>query len=749
MSDADTYDSAAAISAARKYTLAIIALAALAVQIGWMERERLDRMTLFAYFDKTLTVYELLSKESPEAISSNFEISLTTLGPDAAPIAILGAGEDNPLALLRRVMVDATFSEVAFPGRTDELMTLTDPAGSCTARVFRGDGQGRFLANEYSSLNRHQRFSQTRWIDAAQSYPVLFGRNCVFQLESNEPVLLYLHSDGSNWGVVLPRGLVRLGDFPGAHQARQTREDFLFFNGEELSATELSLFDGIESPIAQSFRVETVSAFILESATRIGGKAYAPGQWREALGELVKSQAAAPTVLGITLPPQLAVLFMPLALLLLSVTVLHRVRRIRSAEEREPWILLQPEGIVEWISLAIWVLALLAAPTALLWAGQIYDPGGFEWTMNNAQALVTGLQVVDPYTAQTLTWTENGAALIRSTIAYSIVIAVAAQLLIAISVIRVFELNGIAWHRQLSDRIATVSLLLLNQIPKGLEGMLRRGAFGEGSFEARNVSQSARIESSPKKSHVIGRKLQRRLRKLAGRNGIVILQTFFDSLNEGDYTLPAATFRVTHEKHIETIQRLTQQSFLQNKHDAIEHYRMRLIALVVVSDVRARGILVACDTILRNLDARFREDPDNKNNKVTVAEIAVDTALPVDAILEALNYLSNTPGINPSGGDFPNAPEPYVFAGEQSSTFGSLEPLVSQLADWVGNTAAFPISFSEIGGPQSTKFDEALSSLKNHGAIAWILVGAVAVTGLSALVAAIAYLVSLFQALWS
>lgn len=439
MPDSQVHKSAPIIAAARKYTLAIIGLAALALQIGWMEKERLNRLTLFAYFDKALTVHSLL-KTGRDADS--LDVAETSLGPDAAPIAILGAGEQNPMALVRRAMVGESFSEVSFPGQTDELMTLTDPGGRCTVRVFRGNGDGRFLVDEFSSLNRFQRFSQVMWISAAHSYSVLFGRNCVFQLESNEPVVLYSEPSSLSWGMILPGELLRLGDFPGAFEAPQKREDFLFFHGDELTEEELDRFEGIDAPIARAYSIETAIAFIIESASVVSGRSFPPSEWESALGELVKSQATSPTILGITLPPQLAVVVMPLALLLLALIVFHRTRRINKSDPEEPWILLEPRGFVERAAAGVWVVALLSAPLLVIWSGRIYDPNGFEVFTSNAEALVTSLEVVDRYTADSLTRTENLAQLSGTAATYMVAMGLLSELLILSCLMRIASLNS-------------------------------------------------------------------------------------------------------------------------------------------------------------------------------------------------------------------------------------------------------------------------------------------------------------------
>ena len=242
---------------------------------------------------------------------------------------------------------------------------------------------------------------------------------------------------------------------------------------------------------------------------------------------------------------------------------------------------------------------------------------------------------------------------------------------------------------------------------------------------------------------IVSKATKKRLAKLAGGEGIAVLQDLFNRLEDGEVTVPAVSFRVNHETQLECIQRLAQRTFIEHKHDAVETYRIRLISLVVIPDSRARSILRVCDTVLRYLDARFREDPDNKNNKVMIAEIVNDTEIPIERILEALDYLANTPGINPSSTRFRSEPEPYVFACEQSLSYGSLEPLVTQLANWVGTSAAMQLSLYGGERASTTAYDRGIAALKNHRVLAWILITAVGISGLSVVVASILYLIDI------
>ena len=85
-------------------------------------------------------------------------------------------------------------------------------------------------------------------------------------------------------------------------------------------------------------------------------------------------------------------------------------------------------------------------------------------------------------------------------------------------------------------------------------------------------------------ANAVSARTRKRLVKLAGPDGIVILDDLFSRLSVGSVTVVAGSFRVAHETQLECIRRLVQLSVIANIHDAMEVYRLELTALVVVSN---------------------------------------------------------------------------------------------------------------------------------------------------------------------
>lgn len=242
-------------------------------------------------------------------------------------------------------------------------------------------------------------------------------------------------------------------------------------------------------------------------------------------------------------------------------------------------------------------------------------------------------------------------------------------------------------------------------------------------------------------SHVVSKKVKRQLVKRAGADGISIIKDLFARLEPGKTGTPAASFRVTHEDKLTLIQKLVRQDFLQHRQDVFETYQLRLLGLVIVDEVKAIQLQEICDRILKYMAERFRQDPDNKDNRIQLVDIASAVEHPAETIVEALQYLNNTPALGARSADFPNGNDAYLLASEQSLTYKSLEPLVAQLSAFVGASVVTPITFSEYPNTQSTRYDRIVSFFKDHSITAPILVLLIAVSWLSVVVAAIVYLV--------
>jgi len=249
------------------------------------------------------------------------------------------------------------------------------------------------------------------------------------------------------------------------------------------------------------------------------------------------------------------------------------------------------------------------------------------------------------------------------------------------------------------------------------------------------------MAKSPYELGYVSKRTKRRLRKLAGKDGAAILSDFFDELQPGEVALPAISFRIAHKENVERLHRLAAQSFIRHVHDAQEVYQLRIIGLIVVNNRRSQDILTICDSTLRYLAARFKADPENRDNKVSIDEIVSEIEECETAVREALRYLVETPAITARSSEFPNGDGAYAIATEQSSHFSCVDALVSQLSEWVGTGAAPLASIQEPNGSPSTRFDRVIKAVKNHPVFAWIFIIGLGITALSGLVASIVFLV--------
>lgn len=243
--------------------------------------------------------------------------------------------------------------------------------------------------------------------------------------------------------------------------------------------------------------------------------------------------------------------------------------------------------------------------------------------------------------------------------------------------------------------------------------------------------------------------ISKRLSKLAGPDGIVILDDLFSRLAFGCVSVPAASFRVAHENELECVRRLVRLSFIAQIHDETEVYRLELMSLAIISDNRARRILLLSDAVLRHIAARYRQDPDNRNNQVTVGEIVDTIGQPEAEVVESLRYLLSTPAVSARSSSFPDPPDPYLIATEQALTFHSLEPLITQLSEWAGTSAAMPVSLLDSADQKETRFDKIVSRLKNHRILVWLFVIGLGITLLRGTIGAARDLFQWAKLLWN
>ena len=110
---------------------------------------------------------------------------------------------------------------------------------------------------------------------------------------------------------------------------------------------------------------------LLRIAQNATGRYYIPDRYREAIAALSTSIQDAPTVMGVSLPPLITVLALPLVLCVLSFALYHRVRRLNN-DKRAAWVLVTHAGLVETTVARIWTFVLVVAPVVVYLTSSLY-----------------------------------------------------------------------------------------------------------------------------------------------------------------------------------------------------------------------------------------------------------------------------------------------------------------------------------------------------------------------------------------
>lgn len=370
------------VKSARQLSFTIIVLTAIAIQLGWFERERTERHAIYAYIEKVLTLTEIFRSSLADATVT--QVSLTAQTP---PIVILTAGLDNPAAICVRSMADRKFSEVTFGADFDQLKTLGDPGGDCTVRIFRGNGENVHLIEKINALSTEQRFSEIKPSKNASTYLVLFGRSCLYLFGDVEPVLVsYDPADPelAAPSVVISERIARSAGLPLDNSSDFENERF--FYASNYSKETLASLSDLTDLTQPAYTESVLQAAVAREAMRVGGSPFKLDDWRDAISKIYERSARAPSILGFNLPSEIAAFFLPLILTAFVFSFVFRIRRIEVLDNDEVWVLTHSKGVLEHVGATFWYVALLASPVATMWGLSAYAP-------KQVEAMFTSLQV--------------------------------------------------------------------------------------------------------------------------------------------------------------------------------------------------------------------------------------------------------------------------------------------------------------------------------------------------------------------
>lgn len=370
------------VKSARQVSLTIIVLTAIAIQLGWFERERIERHAIYAYIEKVLTLTEIFRNSLADATVT--QVSLTAQTP---PMVILTGGLPNSAAIFLRSMADRKFSEVTFGPDFDQLKTLGDPGGDCTVRIFRGNGENVHLIEKINALSTEERFSEIKSSKNAATYLVLFGLSCLYLFGDVEPVLIIYDPADPELeppSVVISEQIARSADLPLDSSSDFANERFFYASSYSIETLE-SLSD-ITNLTRPAYTESLLQAAVAREAMRIGGSPFKLDDWRGAIAKIYERSARAPSILGFNLPSEIAAFFLPLILTTFVFSFVFRVRRIDVLDNDEVWVLTHSKGVLEHVGAAFWYAALLVSPMATMWGLSAYAP-------KQVEAMISSLQV--------------------------------------------------------------------------------------------------------------------------------------------------------------------------------------------------------------------------------------------------------------------------------------------------------------------------------------------------------------------
>lgn len=369
------------IKSARQISFTIVILAAIAVQLGWFERERIERHAVYAYIEKVLVLAETFQNSLADATVSR--VSLSTETP---PILTLTAGTKNSAAIFVRSMADLNFSEVTFGADFDQLKTLGDPGGDCTVRIFRGNGTNVHGIEKINALSTEQRFSEVKFPKNSVTNLVLFGRACLYLIGDIEPVLVVYDPADPNYkmpSVVISEQIARSAGMPLDNES--DFDNVRFFYADSYSKETLVALADVTDLTRPAYTESVLKASVVREAMRISGSPFTLEDWRDAIAKIYERSARAPTILGFNLPSEIAAFFLPLILTAVIFSFIFRVRRIEILDDEEVWMLTHSRGIHEHFGSAIWYAGLLASPVVTMWGLSAYAPEQVETMFSSLQ----------------------------------------------------------------------------------------------------------------------------------------------------------------------------------------------------------------------------------------------------------------------------------------------------------------------------------------------------------------------------
>jgi hypothetical protein len=169
------------------------------------------------------------------------------------------------------------------------------------------------------------------------------------------------------------------------------------------------------------------------------------------------------------------------------------------------------------------------------------------------------------------------------------------------------------------------------------------------------------------------------LRKLAGADGITVLNALFARVETQEQGVDGERFRIDFEGKREELHRLCRLLFVKESFDPRRTYRLTSIGLALVDDDRATNSLALFNRTLAYLRTEYGKQP---GRQITLKEVSEALAVSQAQAAQALDLVCESPASASRSIGYPNEPEWYIQPGEQSLDYPDLDAVLAQMAEW-------------------------------------------------------------------
>lgn len=257
-------------------------------------------------------------------------------------------------------------------------------------------------------------------------------------------ILLFRDSETEPWWVAMYEP--ELQRFEPRLTYARTEIVITQFDRQDLEGTNLDQFAEIIQRLAQHstvLRYERIEAALRAKVQQLTGRAYSSGE--EALGDVLTRGDFNPSFYGVSIEQDLFSRIIPALMIAFSFALWHRTRRLERASvpPEEPWVILQPQGKIEYAGALIWAISLpvavcgavfsvLKSPDSETYARLVFAMSGSREVPTSIRGFV--LSANEDY------WT-NLVALVFSWTTPGILLSALALIFVLLSLVRLFRVN--------------------------------------------------------------------------------------------------------------------------------------------------------------------------------------------------------------------------------------------------------------------------------------------------------------------